>query len=127
MKRYRRFERLAAACLLSAFAVVMICVELSIKSPYPLIAAGLFWVGLFASIFAASACFKCPACRAPLHRAKGSHCPGCGVSNTLSHETWLQSRRCSSCDLELRYRRKVRKFKMRYCSDCGAHLHELGV
>ena len=126
MKRYRRFERLGAACLLSTFGIAIICVELSIESPYALIFAGLCWLGLFAFIFAAGVCFKCPACHAPLHSAKGSHCPGCGGANTLSDATWIQPRRCSSCGLELRYR-KVRQFKVRYCSDCGVHLDERGL
>ena len=124
-KRYRRFEILGAACFCATFLMVGIGVLLSIKSPLLMIPAGISWFAMFVALLAAGASFKCPACRSSLHRAKGAHCPGCG-SRTLTDGDWLSPRRCSHCDLELRYRRR-RQFKVRYCSECGAHLDERGV
>jgi predicted RNA-binding Zn-ribbon protein involved in translation (DUF1610 family) len=90
---------------------------------WPVAAAGIVVLVISAQAILS---IQCPACRASLNRATGRHCPECG-SASLSPDPGLKRRRCSQCERLLAYRKGFRQFKVRYCSECGTHLHEQGV
>lgn len=101
-------------------------VAFSIKGSLLVVPAVIIWLAAFVSMVAANACLKCTQCGSWLHRAKGDFCPECG-SRGLSEGDWWRPRWCAGCGLELRYHKGGRKFKVRYCSECGSHLDEEGL
>jgi len=85
-----------------------------------------FWLLGVAGAIAPGIGFKCCECEKSLHRADGNYCPQCG-SETLVKGYWWEPRRCTNCKIELRYHKGGRRFRVCYCSECGAHLDERGL
>ena len=125
-KLYRWLRILSACGFVSFMLSVWAGTAFSIKCQWLLYLAGASWFTTIAAGFAASVCFRCTECESSLGRANGDYCPGCG-SRALSRREWWNPRRCGDCGLDLRYRKGGRRFKVRYCSVCSAHLDERGL
>ena len=66
----------------------------------------------------------CPTCRASVLLELQHYCPECGASPLA--ESWLHSRRCTSCGKRL-IRGRRRSYRVRFCTCCGAYLNEVGI
>lgn len=69
---------------------------------------------------------RCPACAGPLDAPPKIHCPECGVAD-LKQPRFLGSPRCTACDKRLGQGRNGRYYKVRYCHECGSHVHDRGL
>ena len=125
-RRYRRWRLLSqctfALCLLNAAIEQVFSIEGHLRRDLNFI----LWLMAFVPMLLTEAFLKCTECRSSLSQAEGEYCPECG-SRSLSIEFGDQPRVCVSCGVRLAYRKGHRKFKVRYCSQCGSHLDEKGL
>lgn len=125
-QRYRRHAKIA----MSGVAVFMTAAAAGLlvsKGFMPVLAiAGLIgWLIAFTAVVTSPA-LQCTECAGQITRATGSHCPVCG-SQPLSKGSWLHVRACSGCGQAMRYGKGGRRFKICYCTHCGAHLDRTGL
>lgn len=89
----------------AAFCTFLILATLSIRRAFSLLSV------------------SCPACKGDV-LAFGSHCPACGGPfETLS---WVFAPKCAKCSRHLGQGR-LRTYRIRYCTHCGAYLDETGI
>jgi predicted RNA-binding Zn-ribbon protein involved in translation (DUF1610 family) len=70
----------------------------------------------------------CPACGLDADGLKGKFCPECGGEIMRERGFWdIFPPRCLACDKSLVSGRGGRRYKIRYCRQCGAHLDDEGV
>jgi len=125
-QRHRRHGKIAT----SGIALFMIAVAVSFfvgKSYMPVLAiVGLIgWLIALTAIITSPA-LQCTECDEQITRATGSYCPVCG-GQSLSKGSWLHARACSNCGQTLRYGKGGHRFKICYCTHCGAHLDRNGL
>src|SRR2546423_537700 len=121
---YRCHSRVFMVCVLSAILAGLLSRPLHYdRSPW-LYAFFMFCIltGIVTMLFAPS--LRCPTCRANAGGELERYCPECGGSPLV--ESWLFDRRCTSCRKRL-VRGKSRRYRVRFCTNCGAYLDEAGV
>lgn len=68
----------------------------------------------------------CPACKTNADD-DGRYCPECGAEG-IKAGGFFTSRKCLTCKTSLnRGKGNIRRFKLRFCQQCGAHLHDSGI
>jgi len=125
-QRYRRHEKIAAA----AFTLFMLSIAAGFLvskgfMPVLMVVALIAWLAALTAMITFPP-LQCTECNEQLGRATGSHCPVCG-SQSLSQGSWLRARACTGCGQTLRYGKGGRRFKICYCTHCGAHLDKNGL
>ena len=125
-RRYRLLKLIMLVCVVAFMLTCWFCTGAPSRSSAHANLALFLWLIGFSAGIAAKFCLKCTECGSDLTEAKGTHCPGCGT-RSLSADGWPRPRWCATCGLRLLYGKGGRKFKVHYCSDCGAHLDERGV
>jgi len=125
-QRHRRHEKIAA-CGIGLFMLAVAMGFWVDKGFMPVLAiiALIGWL-IALTAFITSPALQCTECDEPVARATGGYCPVCG-GQSLSKGSWLQPRACSSCGQTLRYGKGGRRFKVCYCTHCGAHLDRNGL
>lgn len=112
--------------LLYVFCAVFVSTVLSLVFQAPVVGAlcvGLAMIVLLAGILFYVPRLRCPACSGPLERAPETYCPECGKP-ALKHPKFLGSPRCTACTKRLAQGRGGRRYKVRFCQQCGSHVHE---
>jgi hypothetical protein len=124
-RRYVIARRVSSLSLLSLIVLVLTLLLVA-RAPLLAILAGctLWLASLIGAYFAYMV--KCTQCHGGLRRADGPFCPECGA-RALIDSPWPAPRTCGNCHRSLEYRRGHRRFTVRYCSQCGAHLCEQGI
>jgi hypothetical protein len=123
-QRYRCYGRVFMTCVFGAIASAFLSsllrydpISLWFIAFVPLcILAGFVTVWLAPPL-------RCPTCHTNAGGALKRYCPECGGSPL--EETWLLPRRCTSCGKRL-VRGMSRRYRVRFCTCCGAYLDESG-
>lgn len=68
---------------------------------------------------------RCPGCGADAGGVPERFCPDCGDKSVVDNA--LSAYRCTSCRKRLTSRRGGRRYRVRFCTHCGAHLDDAGV
>ena len=69
---------------------------------------------------------KCPSCNNHLSLTKlGDYCPECGKSQ-FDKSNWVLGPKCKDCGKWLKYDKRGRHYKIRFCTHCGVFLDENG-
>jgi len=121
---YRRYRAYWIASVLGAIVPPVILSSID--------AAILVWlipVSIILGVIAVAALIRasrlsCPACSYDIRRDIQAYCPECG-SNSLKRAV-MSGFKCLGCDKTLR-RGKHRSYRIRYCTNCGAYLDEVGL
>jgi len=85
------------------------------------------WVILFVGALVTQTKLICPACRKDADGSKGGFCPECGVERMKAMGFWDVFQQCRACGKKLVHGRGGRRYKIRYCRQCGAYLDSDGV
>ena len=122
--RYRWHRRIT----IGASAGFFCCIS-SIVLPYSSVWLALTLALTFLIVAAASGVstpkIKCPSCGGDLDSAIDRYCPECG-SRRIDYGGIFVGMRCGECRKPL-WRGKVRSYKIRACTHCGAKLDDRGL
>lgn len=125
-QRYRRHRQIAGG----GGALFMVAVAVSFLvgrgfMPILVVVGVMGWLIAVIAVVTAPA-LQCTECDGRISRATGSHCPVCGCQS-LSNGSWLHARACASCGQTLSYGKGGARFRICYCTQCGAHLDKSGL
>jgi hypothetical protein len=72
---------------------------------------------------------RCPACRTGIDLPSGKFCPECGAETIRPSRWWrFGYPACATCGKQLKIGRLGdRCFHLRFCRNCGAHVHDEGL
>jgi predicted amidophosphoribosyltransferase len=69
----------------------------------------------------------CPACHHKAEQEPEHYCPECGAADLHRNFGFFSIARCRSCGKKLVRGKGGRRYKIRFCTVCGAHLDDAGV
>ena len=69
----------------------------------------------------------CPSCCQRADKEAEQLWPECGSLALEKEDNFFVVTRCRSCDMNLMRGKGGRRYKIRYCTICGAHLDDIGV
>ena len=84
-------------------------------------------IGFFGSSFLLR--LVCPACHKNLDDGSGRFCPACGANAIDKPGFWsLGISQCGVCEAKLSKGKAGRRnYKLRFCTQCGVHVHDQGL
>jgi len=106
--------------------------QLRLPSHLMIAACSAALVGMFLVLLLAPGDLKCPNCTANIEKKWKHFCSECGTADLIQPK-FIGLRivpQCSKCEAEpvrVGRGRGVRKYKIRYCHNCGSFLSESGV
>jgi hypothetical protein len=70
---------------------------------------------------------SCPGCQNNIDGSEGRFCPKCGA-HSVERGFWnIGSPKCRVCEKRMAKGRGGRRYKIRYCRECGAYLDSQGL
>lgn len=69
----------------------------------------------------------CPNCNKRTDLPPTQFCPECGARSLEQHGKLVPYMKCGACHKDLKKRKNHRLYIIRFCTHCGAHLHDHGV
>jgi hypothetical protein len=70
----------------------------------------------------------CPACQKDIDQCAGRFCPECGAHAIKKRGFWaIGFPQCEACEKKLVRGRGGRRYKLRFCRNCGAHVDDDGL
>ena len=137
-KNLKEGDKALRILFLASCVVIPICSIVALTPLKEWGIGGLLAWGLIAAGVFLAARMTCPECHdaCGLALTRFRFCPECGARGPWASELFsLSPPQCKSCNRALRCSsrvrgrgtRKFRLYKVRYCSNCGTHLHTDGV
>jgi Zn finger protein HypA/HybF involved in hydrogenase expression len=84
------------------------------------------WANIFIGAFALPK-LVCPACHHKTEQEPHHFCPECGGADLDRNFGFLSITRCRTCGKKLVRSKGGRRYKIRFCPVCGAHLDDAGA
>jgi len=84
------------------------------------------WAIIFIGAFALPK-LVCPACHNKTEAEPDHFCPECGASDLDRNFGFFSITRCRACGKQLVRGKGGRRYKIRFCTVCGAHLDDAGA